>query len=86
MTQGLVIRTETAPGVNTSSEELARRRRWAGAAGGDYRCAECGYGVTVRRQLLRCPMCAATAWEPAPARVGRRPDEACERESSGRGR
>jgi len=33
--------------------------------GHDYRCGECGYGVTVYRELLRCPMCGATAWEPA---------------------
>lgn len=35
----------------------------AAAVAGDYRCGECGYGVTVYRELLRCPMCAATAWE-----------------------
>ena len=36
----------------------------AGApAKGQYRCASCGYGVTVHDELPTCPMCAGTAWE-----------------------
>lgn len=31
--------------------------------GSDHRCVDCGYGVTVTRQQLRCPMCGATTWE-----------------------
>ena len=34
------------------------------AAGGDFRCTACGYGVCVVRELPRCPMCGARAWEP----------------------
>ena len=39
-----------------------------GPLGGDlcgrsYRCAECGYGVTLRRDLSHCPMCAGASWE-----------------------
>jgi rubrerythrin len=38
----------------------------AGAeAVGEYACAECGYGVTVRRALPTCPMCGGAVWEPA---------------------
>jgi rubredoxin len=33
---------------------------------GDYRCEECGYGVSVVRALPRCPMCGGDDWEPAP--------------------
>ena len=30
---------------------------------GEYRCESCGYGVTVFRELPRCPMCGARdAW------------------------
>jgi hypothetical protein len=30
----------------------------------ELRCGECGYGVTARRELARCPMCGATgAWK-----------------------
>jgi rubredoxin len=47
---------------------LARGSR-AAAMVGDYRCRECGYGVTVYRELLRCPMCGATAWEQTPGRL-----------------
>jgi rubredoxin len=36
----------------------------AGApAKGQYRCASCGYGVTVHDELPTCPMCAGTSWE-----------------------
>ena len=33
------------------------------AASGSFHCSECGYGVTVRRELPRCPMCGGTSWE-----------------------
>ena len=38
---------------------------WAsGESGtGEYHCSECGYGVTVRRELPVCPMCGGTTWE-----------------------
>ena len=32
-------------------------------AKGEYHCSECGYGVTVYRELPVCPMCAGTVWE-----------------------
>ena len=32
-------------------------------AKGEFRCAECGYGVAVVKTLPRCPMCSGTAWE-----------------------
>jgi hypothetical protein len=32
---------------------------------GEFRCAECGYGITVYRELPVCPMCACTVWEAA---------------------
>jgi rubredoxin len=34
-------------------------------AKGEFRCAECGYGITVFRALPVCPMCAGTVWEQA---------------------
>ena len=38
---------------------------WATGANvtGEFHCAECGYGVTVYRELPQCPMCSGTAWE-----------------------
>ena len=42
------------------------------SAFGDYRCAECGYGITVRRILPQCPMCRGVAWEePSTSPYGR---------------
>jgi rubrerythrin len=32
---------------------------------GEYHCADCGYGVTVRRELPVCPMCGGAIWEAA---------------------
>ena len=34
-------------------------------AGGEFQCAECGYGIAVQRKLPQCPMCGGTAWERA---------------------
>ena len=30
---------------------------------GEFRCADCGYGVVVQRSLPVCPMCGGTIWE-----------------------
>lgn len=35
---------------------------------GDYRCHDCGYAVSVVRELPRCPMCGGVDWAPS-ARV-----------------
>ena len=34
---------------------------------GEYRCAECGYGIVVRRDPPECPMCRSTAWTNRPS-------------------
>jgi hypothetical protein len=41
----------------------------AGArAKGEFRCLDCGYGVTVYRVLPNCPMCRGASWERVPWR------------------
>jgi rubrerythrin len=30
---------------------------------GEFHCAECGYGVTIHRDLPVCPMCGGESWE-----------------------
>jgi rubrerythrin len=30
---------------------------------GEFHCSECGYGVTVSRELPTCPMCGNDSWE-----------------------
>ena len=44
-------------------EETGRHLAAGERAKGEYRCLACGYGVTVHRELPRCPMCGAEAWE-----------------------
>jgi rubrerythrin len=36
-------------------------------AAGEFRCSECGYGVSVHRALPRCPMCGGISWEESPS-------------------
>jgi rubrerythrin len=31
----------------------------------EFRCASCGYGISVARLPETCPMCRSTLWEPA---------------------
>jgi rubrerythrin len=42
-----------------TAEELVTGSR----AKGEYRCSACSYGVTVYRELPRCPMCGSRSWE-----------------------
>ena len=39
-------------------------------AAGAFHCVECGYGVIVREQLPRCPMCGGETWERARTSLG----------------
>jgi rubredoxin len=58
-----------ADGVGIESLEAAGYVHFAAtgdAAVGDFHCAECGYGVSVQRELPLCPMCGGTAWEMSP--------------------
>ena len=31
---------------------------------GEFRCAGCGYGISIHSKLPRCPMCGTESWEP----------------------
>ena len=31
---------------------------------GEFRCAGCGYGISIYSKLPRCPMCGTESWEP----------------------
>ena len=55
-----------------ASPDAAAARSRSGPSSGDHRCQACGYGVTVYRELPRCPMCGATAWAQTPRRLPRR--------------
>jgi rubrerythrin len=30
---------------------------------GEFRCAGCGYGISISSKLPRCPMCGTESWE-----------------------
>ena len=53
---------QTLEGAATDADYVEFAAAGAPAVGA-YRCAECGYGVTVHDRLPRCPMCSGTAWE-----------------------
>jgi hypothetical protein len=36
---------------------------------GEFRCAECRYGICGHRTLPICPMCGGRVWERSPARA-----------------
>jgi rubredoxin len=82
VTQRIVAKPAAVDAMGDLAVSFARPPRPGAAVRGDYRCAECGYGVRVRRQLLRCPMCGATAWEKAPGRSWSRRFDVAERASS----
>ncbi len=46
------------PGVVTDATEWVSGMR----AKGEFRCSDCGYGITVYRALPDCPMCRGTEW------------------------
>jgi rubredoxin len=53
-------------------EEVVSERATSWTSGmrakGEFRCSECGYGVTVHRHLPVCPMCQGTSWSRVPWR------------------
>ena len=56
-------------GVEFSMQMESRRSEGPAVLGagrraeGEFRCAECGYGVIVRKELPQCPMCRGLLWE-----------------------
>ena len=60
--RGLLSREEPARAVRTEPSYVAFRAAGEPASG-DFRCAECGYGVCVGRALPICPMCEGISWE-----------------------
>jgi hypothetical protein len=41
-------------------------------ASGDFHCAACGYGITVRALLPQCPMCRGIEWQESSATTSAR--------------
>ncbi len=56
---------EGSRATDTADREFVAFRATGERAEGEFRCAECGYGVAVFTDLPPCPMCAGTVWEEA---------------------
>jgi len=57
------MNVEPAAGAREAPEDYVQFVPAGEHVKGEYRCAECGYGVTVYRELPRCPMCGNETWE-----------------------
>ena len=53
--EGAALGSDGAPDFLRAGSEVS----------GEYYCAECGYGVSVRLLLPVCPMCRGRSWEDA---------------------
>jgi rubrerythrin len=64
---GSVVQMETRRGERAAAEPEGGSSLFTAGhpATGEFRCAECGYGVAVRSALPECPMCRGRAWEDA---------------------
>ena len=65
-----------AQGLETSgilSEDYVQFWSTGQAVKGEFHCSECGYGVTIVRELPTCPMCGGNTWEQTPWSPFRRP-------------
>jgi rubrerythrin len=49
--------------VEAAAEDFVHLATAGERAKGEYRCAECGYGVAVWSELPTCPMCGGETWE-----------------------
>jgi rubrerythrin len=50
-------------GGRASQDEYVKFLAMGESAKGEFHCATCGYGVTVCRELPRCPICGGSSWE-----------------------
>jgi len=50
-------------GARESADDYVHFVRMGEHVKGEFHCAECGYGVTIYRELPRCPMCGGESWE-----------------------
>ena len=51
--------------VTTADDDHVAFHATGDRAAGQFRCTECSYGVTIRGDLPRCPMCGGEVWEEA---------------------
>ena len=54
---------EEPPVAANAAEDFVHFWATGDSVKGEFHCADCGYGVTVYRELPLCPMCGCTSWE-----------------------
>ena len=52
-----------AAGIDVPQPGSAQSLVAGAKATGEFRCAGCGYGISISRELPRCPMCGTESWE-----------------------
>jgi lipopolysaccharide biosynthesis regulator YciM len=57
------IEPKRSEGATVQADDVPAFLAAGSRATGEYRCADCGYGVTVRVLLPVCPMCRGNSWE-----------------------
>jgi hypothetical protein len=58
-----VLERDVAAGVDADPLDFVPFTAAGETAAGEFRCAECGYGVAVSSTLPPCPMCSGVSWE-----------------------
>ena len=51
--------------TRTAQGDFVRFWHTGEPAQGEFRCADCGYGIAISRALPSCPMCGGESWEAA---------------------
>ncbi len=49
--------------IGNDEHDFVEFQRAGASVNGEFECSCCGYGVTIRRELPRCPMCGEELWE-----------------------
>ena len=57
---------EEPPVAANAAEDFVHFWATGDSVKGEFHCADCGYGVTIHRELPVCPMCGGASWEQAP--------------------
>jgi rubrerythrin len=52
-----------APGIDVPGQGATSQLVAGVKVTGEFRCAGCGYGISIYGTLPRCPMCGTESWE-----------------------
>jgi rubrerythrin len=63
--RGQHVNRRSGMAIEESGDRGDMRATASGSLRAEYRCADCGYGISTFGQLPACPMCRAHDWAPA---------------------